>query len=99
MKKNIISSILATAIITTSSLNAGSVAGFGGSLEVTQWGKWLWEQGTKWPKELVELQNNLKKFQKWKEQMIAYKQLVNNIGRFPKQMKAQFMNELLQMKI
>jgi P-type conjugative transfer protein TrbJ len=97
MKKIGLSLVTAVAIL-TSSLTAGSVAGTGGALEVTQWGKWMWEQGTKWPKELVELQNNLKKFQKWKEQMIAYKQLVNNIGQFPKQMKAQFMNELLQMK-
>jgi P-type conjugative transfer protein TrbJ len=97
MKKITISTILAAAIMTTS-LNAGSVGGFGGSLEVTQMGRWTWEQFTKWPKELTELQNNVKQFQKWKEQMIAYKQLVNNIGRFPKQMKAQFMNELLQMK-
>ncbi|MBA1421152.1 MAG: hypothetical protein FAF03_09980 [Epsilonproteobacteria bacterium] len=98
MKKITISTILAAAIMTTSSLNAGSVGGFGGATEITQMRKWTWEQMTKWPKELVELQNNLKQFQKWKEQMIAYKQLVNNIGRFPKQMKAQFMNELLQMK-
>jgi P-type conjugative transfer protein TrbJ len=97
LKKIGLSTALA-AILLTSSLNAGSVAGFGGSLEVTQWGKWIWEQTTKWPPELIELQNNVKKFNKWKDQMMAYKQLVNNIGSFPKQMKAKFINELGEMK-
>jgi P-type conjugative transfer protein TrbJ len=40
----------------------------------------------------------LKQFQKWKEQMLAYKMMINNIGTFPKQIKARFMGELKAMK-
>ncbi len=97
LKKITLSTALATVLL-TSSLTAGSVGGFGGALEVTQWMRFGFDKLTKWPKELLELQNNLKKFQKWKDQMMAYKSLVGQIGRFPKQIKARFMNDLLQMK-
>ena len=94
MKKITISTILA-AMLLTSTTQAGTLTG---GATVFQQIFDIGQNSVHFAKQVEEMNRTYKQFVKWKEEMIAYKQLLNNLGSFPKNLKAQFMKELLQMK-
>ena len=104
MKKITISTILAAAIMTTS-LNAGSVGGFGGSLESTQWlrfGAETADRANAYTKQLqqyaMQMQQYQQQVQQYVNQFQSYKMMLENIGKLPQQQWDQFSQSVLKLK-
>ena len=96
MKKLGLSTVCAAMLISTS-VNAGSVGGFGGATEWTQ----ILNNGqlaAQTAKMAQQLQMQIKQFQKWQRELMSIKMLAQNIGQLPENMKNQFLNMALQMK-
>jgi P-type conjugative transfer protein TrbJ len=90
-------SVAAASMLFSTSANAGELGGFVGATEFTQ----ILNNGelaVQTAKIAKQVAMQIKQFEKWKEQMLAYKMMINNIGTFPKQIKARFIGELKAMK-
>ncbi|WP_456322960.1 hypothetical protein [Hydrogenimonas sp.] len=104
MKEITISTILAAAIMTTG-LNAGSVGGFGGSLEVTQWSRFgaeTLDRANAYATQLREYATQIQQYQtqleEWQRKLQGYQQMISNIGSLPQNTYAEFMQGVLKMK-
>jgi len=104
MKKLGLSTVCAAMLFTTSA-NAGSVGGFGGSLEITQDAQWAADIGDRaisYSKQLqqyaTQLQQYYTQLQEWQRKIQGLQMMVQNIGQLPENMKNQFLNMAQQMK-
>ena len=104
MKKLGFSTVCAAMLFTTS-VNAGSVGGFGGALEGTQWARFGAEtadRASAYAKQLqqyaTQLQQYYTQMQEWQRKVMGLRMMVQNIGQLPENMKNQFLNMALQMK-
>jgi len=104
MKKITISTILAAALMTTS-LNAGSVGGFGGSLESTQWlrfGAETADRANAYTKQLqqyaMQIQQYQQQVQQYVNQFNSYRMMLQNIGKLPQQQWDQFSQSIMGLK-
>ena len=104
MKKITISTILAVALMTTS-LNAGSVGGFGGSLESTQWlrfGAETADRANAYTKQLqqyaMQIQQYQQQVQQYVNQFNSYRMMLQNIGKLPQQQWDQFSQSIIGLK-
>lgn len=102
-KKIGLSTLLAATLLT--SVNAGSVGGFGGSLETTQWARFgaeTLDRANSYATQLNEYATQMLQYQtqltEWQRKIDGYQQLIQNIGHLPDQMKDQFLNNLVQLK-
>ena len=103
IKKIGLSALLAATLLT--SANAGSVGGFGGSLEVTQWGRFGAEtvdRAMAYAKQLDEYALQAQQYQKQIDQYInqfkSYKMMLKNIGRLPQAQWDQFTKSVIGLK-
>lgn len=104
MKKITISTILAAALMATT-LNAGSVGGFGGSLEVTQWARFgseTLDRANAYATQLSEYATQVQQYQtqlvEWQRKLQGWQQMISNIGHLPQETYAEFMQGVLKMK-
>ncbi|RRS31411.1 MAG: hypothetical protein P794_03905 [Epsilonproteobacteria bacterium (ex Lamellibrachia satsuma)] len=104
MKKITISTILVAAIMTTS-LNAGSVGGFGGSLETTQWARFGAEtvdRANAYTEQLKQYATQLQQYEQqimqYQNQFDSYKAMLQNIGQLPQQQWDQFSQSVMGLK-
>lgn len=104
MKKLGLSTVCAAMLFTTLA-NAGSVGGFGGSLEITQDAQWAADIGDRaisYSKQLqqyaTQLQQYYTQLQEWQRKIQGLQMMVQNIGQLPENMKNQFLNMAQQMK-
>ena len=95
IKKLTISTLLAAMLLT--SVDAGSVGGFGGSLEVTQWGRFGAEtvdRAAAYGKQLEEYALQAQQYQQQIDQYInqfkSYEMMLQNIGQLPQAQWDQF---------
>ena len=95
IKKIGFSALLAATLLT--SVNAGSVGGFGGSLEVTQWGRFGAEtvdRAAAYGKQLEEYalqaQQYQQQIQQYTNQFQSYQMMLENIGQLPQAQWDQF---------
>ena len=103
MKKIGLSTVAATILMT--SLNAGSVGGFGGSLESTQWlrfGAETADRANAYTKQLqqyaMQMQQYQQQVQQYVNQFQSYKMMLENIGKLPQQQWDQFSQSVLKLK-
>lgn len=96
IKKLTLSTTLAV-ILMTSSLGAGSVGGFGGSLEVTQWGRFGAEtvdRAAAYAKQLEEYALQAQQYQQQIDQYLnqfkSYEMMLRNVGQLPQAQWDQF---------
>jgi len=104
MKKITISTVLAAALMTTS-LNAGSVGGFGGSLETTQWARFgseTLDRANAYTKQLqqyaMQIQQYQQQVQQYVNQFNSYRMMLQNIGKLPQQQWDQFSQSIMGLK-
>jgi len=104
MKKITISTILTVALMTTS-INAGSVGGFGGSLEVTQWARFgseTLDRANQYTTQLREYATQIQQYQQQVQQYVnqfqSYQAMLQNIGQLPQQQWNQFSQSVLKLK-
>ncbi len=104
MKKITISTILAAALMTTS-LNAGSVGGFGGSLEVTQWARFgseTLDRANQYTTQLREYATQIQQYQQQVQQYVnqfqSYQAMLQNIGQLPQAQWDQFAQSVMGLK-
>jgi len=100
MKKITISTILAAAIMTTS-LNAGSVGGFGGSTEFTQIlnnAELAGQSATQLHQYTTQVLQWKRELEEWQRKLQGYQQMISNIGHLPQDMYADFTKGVLEMK-
>ena len=101
---NIVLSIVTTLVLSTQA-QAGSVAGTGGALELTQDMQALADVGDRalsYTKQLQEYGTQLLQYQKqlqqYTNQFKSYKMMLKNIGKLPKSQWQQFENQVLEIK-
>jgi len=104
MKQLGLSTVCAAMLFSTSA-NAGSVGGFGGSLEITQDAQWAADIGDRaisYTKQLqqyaTQLQQYYTQLQEWQRKIKGLEMMINNIGQLPENMKDQFINMASQIK-
>jgi P-type conjugative transfer protein TrbJ len=100
MKKITISTILAAAIMTTS-LNAGSVGGFGGATEFTQIlnnAELAGQSATQLQQYATQALQWERELKEWQRKLQGYQQMISNIGSLPQNTYAEFMQGVLKMK-
>ena len=103
IKKIGLSALLAATLLT--SANAGSVGGFGGSLEVTQWGRFGAEtvdRAMAYAKQLEEYALQAKQFQQqidqYTNQFKSYEMMLKNIEMLPQAQWDQFTQSVIGLK-
>jgi len=103
MKKITISSLLTATLLT--STYAGSVGGFGGSLEVTQWSRFgaeTLDRANSYAKQLQEYALQAQQYQQQVQQYInqfqSYQQMLQNIGKLPQAQWDQFSQSVQGLK-
>jgi len=104
MKKLGLSAVCAAMLFTTSA-NAGSVGGFGGSLEITQDAQWMADIGDRaisYSKQLEQYATQVLQYQQQIQQYVnqfqSYQMMLQNIGQLPESQWRQFQNQVLQLK-
>ena len=103
MKKITISTILAAAVMTTSSLNAGGAVA--GALEPTQWARFgaeTLDRANAYTTQLREYATQIQQYQQQVQQYInqykSYEMMLRNIGQLPQQQWDQFSQSVLKLK-
>jgi len=103
IKKIGLSALLAAMLLT--SIQAGSVGGFGGSLETTQWARFGAEtadRATSYTKQLeqyaLQLQQYQQQVQQYLNQFQSYQMMLQNIGQLPQAQWDQFSQSVIGLK-
>jgi len=98
-------SAAAAAMLFTTSANAGSVGGFGGSLEITQDAQWAADIGDRaisYSKQLQQYATQVMQYQQQIQQYVnqfqSYRMMLQNIGQLPEAQWRQFQNSVMQLK-
>ena len=103
--KKIALSSAVSIMISFTSLNAGSIGGFGGALEVTQDAQWaadITDRALSYTKQLQQYATQILQYQQQIKQYInqfqSYKMMLQNIGNLPQEQWRQFQNQVLKLK-
>lgn len=98
-------SIICAVVLCNSLANAGSVAGFGGALEVTQDAQWaadITDRAVSYSKQIQQYATQVLQYQKQIQQYVnqfqSYKMMLQNIGKLPQAQWRQFQKQVLQLK-
>jgi len=93
MKKAILISVVLAGI-----LNAGSVGGFGGSLEVTQWERFGAETMDRANAYMKQVQQYSTQIESYKNQFKSYEMMLSNLKKLPKAQWDEFSKSVMGLK-